>query len=129
MTTLRNKLVVLATLAALFAAGSLAAGEIILKSSADIAGNVVMLSDVADIRSEDARERARLSSIDLSPAPGPGGTLSLRAREIQDILALRGFSEKELPVTGASRVTIKVVAEKTTVRRSSPPRMVRLRER
>jgi len=83
------------------------AAEVYLKSQCSCRGPLVLLGDVADVRADDAEETARLSRIELCPAPAAGGTRVLRLREIQDALALRDVDATQCRFFGASTVTIR----------------------
>src|SRR5487761_1443723 len=78
------------------------AAEIQLKSECNASG-LVRLGDVAEIHSHDPAEVRELKDIELFPAPPPGGKSLVRAREVQDLLALRGMNLSQHRLTGASQ--------------------------
>lgn len=82
------------------------AAEIHLRSESQASG-IVRLGDVAEIHAADAGERQRLQSIELFPAPTVGGKAFVRAREVQDILALRGIDLGQHRLTGSSQIEIR----------------------
>src|SRR6185437_7085362 len=67
------------------------AAEIELRSECNASG-LVRLGDVAEIHATDAAEIKRLQEMELFPAPAVGNKSFVRAREIQDLLALRGMN-------------------------------------
>lgn len=82
------------------------AAEIHLKSECNATG-LVRLGDIADIHASDAEEGATLKNIDLFPAPPVGGKNFVRAREVQDLLALRGINLSQHRLTGSSQIEIR----------------------
>ena len=97
----------IATAALLVAAGAAArAAEIQLRSEIHSDGGLVLLGDVADVRSADSAEQKQLAEIDVVPAPPAGERRHLRARELQDILAARGVNLRQHRLSGAAQVTI-----------------------
>ena len=87
-----------------------AAAELRLRSQCTVAGAVVTLGDVADIASTDARQAATLAAIELFPAPAGSEEKTVRVREIQDLLLLRGVNLAEHQVSGASEVVVQAAA-------------------
>lgn len=81
------------------------AAEIKLRETAQVS-SLVVLGDVADVFTATGEERQRLEGIELFPAPAGGGKRFLRAREIQDMLLLRGVNLAEHRFSGASVVEI-----------------------
>jgi flagella basal body P-ring formation protein FlgA len=82
------------------------AAEIQLRSECNASG-LVRLGDVAEIHSPEAGEVKELKEIELFPAPAVGGKSYVRAREIQDLLALRGINLSRHRLTGSSHVEIR----------------------
>ncbi len=64
------------------------------------------LGDVADVYVTDEAQRDALRAIELFPAPSAGSGRTVRAREIQDLLVLRGVNLGEHRLSGASQVQI-----------------------
>ncbi len=64
------------------------------------------LGDVADIYVTDETQRNALRAIELCPTPPAGSSRFLRAREIQELLVLRGVNLGEHRLSGASQVEI-----------------------
>ncbi len=79
--------------------------EIHLRSQAAVSGRVVTLGDVADIHAAGEEERVALAGTELIPTPAIGGK-SLRMREVQDLLALRGVATGKHRFAGASEVRL-----------------------
>lgn len=102
--TLFCRFAAMLTLAGL--AARLEAAELRLKSDCQVDGGVVRLGDLAEIFSSDAGQAKRLAEIDLMPMPAAGQKRIVRAREVQDMLALRGVNLVEHRLSGASQVTI-----------------------
>jgi flagella basal body P-ring formation protein FlgA len=80
--------------------------EIQLRSDADIRGRVITLGDVADIRASSESERVALAGVELIPTPAVPGERSLKLREVQDLLELRGIATGEHRFSGASEVRL-----------------------
>ncbi len=95
------------------------AAEVRLKAEHHCRGALVLLGDVAEVQDTDANIQAALSGIELFPAPAH--VESVRQREIQELLALRGVNLAECRFAGASSVKIHPVgtppAISETVRR------------
>lgn len=84
-------------------AASASAADIELRAQAEAAGAVVTLADIAVITGDDA---AAIASLELVPAPTSGRSRSLKAREVQDLLALQGVKLFAHTFRGASNVQI-----------------------
>jgi flagella basal body P-ring formation protein FlgA len=69
-------------------------------------GPIVTLGDVAEVTAADAAQAEKLTSIELFPAPPPSQQRTLRARELQDLLANRGIGLAEHRLSGSSQVII-----------------------
>ncbi|HVX15069.1 MAG TPA: flagellar basal body P-ring formation chaperone FlgA [Pirellulales bacterium] len=85
--------------------GTAPAAEIQLRSECQASG-LVRLGDVAEIHTDVSSELASLKEIELFPAPAVGGKSFVRAREVQDLLALRGVNLSQHRLTGASQIEI-----------------------
>jgi flagella basal body P-ring formation protein FlgA len=93
--------------------GVLSAAEIELRPHAQPAGAIVTLGDVAAVHSAGS-DAATLSAIELVPAPTSGRTRTLKARDVQDLLALHGVDIVHHQFTGATSVQIGGSAPVTT---------------
>lgn len=80
--------------------------EIQLRADAAVGGRVITLGDVADIQAANETERAVLASVELLPTPAVPGERTLKLREVQDLLALRGIATGEHRFGGASEVRL-----------------------
>ena len=80
--------------------------EIRLKPQAAAAASMVTLGDVSDVFSGDPAEADRLRAIELFPSPPQGRERFVRARELNDLLLLRGVSLAEHRLSGASQITV-----------------------
>lgn len=83
------------------------AAEIRLRGECQCASGLVRLGDVAEIHAADATESAQLAGIELCAAPTAGSKSFIRAREIQDLLALRGLNLSKHRLSGASQVEVR----------------------
>ena len=97
----------LAAGAMLAAARGAPAAELQLRHECRCSQSLVRLGDVAEIHAADPEQAAKLRRIELFPAPAQGQPRHLRARELQDLLALRGLDLTEHRLSGASRVEIR----------------------
>lgn len=94
-----------AALAAILLAATAARAAVVrLKESAQPAGAVVLLADVAEILSNDDAERRSLGSIELGAAPEPGRSQWLDLAEVKDRLYRRGVRLDEIEFVGPRRV-------------------------
>ena len=82
------------------------AAEVQFRSQAAVTGHLVTLGDVADITASDPAEAASLRTLELFPAPVSGRPRVVRAREIQDLLALRPLNLAGLQFGGATTVCV-----------------------
>jgi flagella basal body P-ring formation protein FlgA len=89
------------------AAQSASAAELKLRHECRCTHALVHLGDVAEIHAADPEQAKTLAAIELFPAPGEGQQRFVRAREIQDILALRGLNLSQHRLSGASRLEIR----------------------
>ncbi|HWC90084.1 MAG TPA: flagellar basal body P-ring formation chaperone FlgA, partial [Pirellulales bacterium] len=88
----------------LAAVGSASAAEIRLLNDATPSGPVVRLGDIAEIYAADPERAAVLRSVELF-AVGRGARV-VPARDVQELLFLRGFNPAECRLSGASHVTL-----------------------
>jgi flagella basal body P-ring formation protein FlgA len=93
---------------ALAICGSANAAELRFREHALVAGGVVTLGDVAEIRAENTREVASLAAVSLFPAPIEGS--NAYAEEILETLELRGVAVRDLVVSGSRVVAIRPAA-------------------
>ena len=84
----------------------LRAAEIRLKPQAAPNGAMVTLGDLADVFATDSAESERLRGIELFPSPPQGRERFIRARELHDLLLLRGVSLAEHRFSGASQIAV-----------------------
>src|SRR5689334_2199995 len=77
---------------ALYSSLTLNAAELRLKSDCQASSGLVHVGDVAEIFTKDPADARALAEIDLFAAPAAGQKRTLRARELQDLLALRGVN-------------------------------------
>ena len=115
------------------AIGACAGGaEICLRAECTSPHTVVRLGDIADVRASQPAQARSLADIELFPLPPPGEQRFVRAREIQDMLWLRGVNILEHQLSGASQTVVfgpqpasgRIKAEAPLVRETSSPGMV-----
>ncbi|NLX95093.1 MAG: flagellar basal body P-ring formation protein FlgA [Rhodopirellula sp.] len=82
------------------------AAEIQIRGECRPSGAVVTLGDCATISAAAPTEETALASVELLPAPPVGQTRPLRAREIQDLLLLRGIDLRAHRFSGFSQLTV-----------------------
>jgi flagella basal body P-ring formation protein FlgA len=80
--------------------------DIHLRANAALGGRVVTLGDVADIQAASDAERAALAGIELIPTPAVPGERTLKLRDVQDLLELRGVATGQHRFSGASEVRL-----------------------
>jgi flagella basal body P-ring formation protein FlgA len=115
-----------------FAVDCAAAAELRLRSQCAPAGQVVTLGDIADIGAIDAQQAAVLAAIELFPAPPSPEEKTVRVREIQDLLLLRGVNLAEHQFTGSSEIVVHAAASRPRVapqRPVSPAEVQRIKHR
>jgi flagella basal body P-ring formation protein FlgA len=93
-------------LAFAFCRSTVFAAEIEMRAECQASG-LVRLGDVALIHAHSGAEKERLEAIELFPAPPTGGKNFVRAREVLDLLALRGLKMSQHRLTGASQIEIR----------------------
>ena len=86
--------------------GVTGAAELQLRAECRAAKGLVTLGDIAEVFTQDAAEADGLRQIDLMPAPPPGESRTLRLREIQDLLSVRGINLAKHRFSGASQVAL-----------------------
>lgn len=94
--------------------------EIRLRDSAVPAGRVLKLGDLADVTAADLAEQEELLATELMPAPAEGESKTLRLREVQDLLALRGVAVGDHHFSGAAEVQIGAAAATKQARTLRP---------
>jgi flagella basal body P-ring formation protein FlgA len=88
-------------------AGSVSdAAEVRLRKECRPEAPVVTLGDVADVLAADPAESTRLGAVELFAAPPPGQQRFLGAREVQDLLLLRGVDLLKHCFSGSSQVAV-----------------------
>lgn len=97
---------------------SLSAATVRLKSQADVANEVVRLSDVADIADVSGAETMLLENLVVSGAPEPGQSLTLTRRQVQQRMIAGGVNMSEVVLVGTCRVEVKRSHENTETAKS-----------
>ncbi len=97
-------------------AGNLASAiELQLREDVRAAGALVLVGDIAEVHGKSGEDTDQIAGIDLLPAPPIGEKRTLRLREIQDLLAVRGANLGMLRFSGASQVIIRGPKRETPV--------------
>jgi len=82
------------------------AAEIRVRAECCPPGAIVTLGDLVDLRCDSTSEAERLAQITLFPAPAPGLRRFISAREIQDMLLIRGIDLIDHEFRGAPTVLV-----------------------
>lgn len=82
------------------------AAELQLRSECQSHGPMVTLSEVAEVVGGEPAQREELGRMELFPSPPAGGKRFVRAREIQDMLMVRGVNLAQHQFSGSSQVTV-----------------------
>lgn len=69
-------------------------------------GSLVRLGDIAEIEADNEQQKAKLSQIELFPAPSLRGFRTIRSQEIKDLLSLKSIDLTSIRFSGARRVKI-----------------------
>lgn len=119
----RNLIILLA----LLAAAPALATEVILRNRVEARGSVVLLGDVAEIKTDDETLRSQLAATPLIPTPAAGTQQYLRLAEIRDLVASRGVDVRDMQFGGTVVVAVApepVAGTGTTPERRQPVRPV-----
>jgi len=92
---------------ALMAAGPLMATEVRFRPLVTVDRPLVHLGDIADISSSVEADASALATIELFPAPAEGRSRQVFAREIREMLAVRGIDLSGVRFGGYSFIQIK----------------------
>lgn len=112
-----------------FSAATVQAAELRLRAQCRCSGPVVTLGDVAEVLKARAEQADRLAALELLPAPPPGRKRYLPAREVQDLLLIRGVDLLKHTISGASQVVLLGGQEETAKGDASSSSLVRGAER
>ncbi|WP_428308746.1 flagellar basal body P-ring formation chaperone FlgA [Lacipirellula sp.] len=82
------------------------ATEVILRNRVEAKGSVVLLGDIAEIKSADAALRDQLAATPLIPSPVAGTPQYLRLAEIRDLVASRGIEVRGIRFGGTAVVSV-----------------------
>ena len=115
----RNLIILLA----LLAASPALATEVVLRNRVEARGSVVLLGDVAEIKTDDETLRSQLAAMPLIPTPAAGTQQYLRLAEIRDLVASRGVDVRDMRFGGTVvvAVTPEPVAGAATTPERRPP--------
>lgn len=98
--------IVLYFLAILIGTWSADAAEIALRPQSHAQGSLVLLGDVAEVKSTDAPRSAGLERLELFPAPAPHRSKLMHVRELVELLVLHGVDISDIEFTGARTTRI-----------------------
>lgn len=99
-------IVLIVAAVALFAGRTSLSADIVLRQKVTPVKPVIVLGDIADIRTGDIAERQRLALVPLWVAPPFGEQRFVTPQQVQSILASRGYAAAGLNIYGASTVAI-----------------------
>jgi len=105
--TVARRLLPLAFLVAFSLHAPAVAATVRFKASASVAGEIVTLSDVADVSHSDTARLDRLKRMELVPTPPPGQTIHLPFSQIRSRLEAHGINLAELDFSGRSVVAVR----------------------
>jgi flagella basal body P-ring formation protein FlgA len=108
-------------IAALLVATPMLATEIVLRPRVEARGSVVLLGDVAEVKSADQVLQAQLAAVPLIPSPPSGTQQYLRLAEIRDLVESRGIDVRNLRFGGTAIVSVH--PEATATGESTPPKL------
>lgn len=118
-------------LVALSVAAPALATEVILRNRVEARGSVVLLGDVAEIKTDDETLRSQLAATPLIPTPAAGTQQYLRLAEIRDLVASRGVDVRDVHFGGTVVVSVMpepVAGAETTLRRAPTRPVIRTEE-
>lgn len=104
LTTITAAIAVAAVLAGL--GGRVDAAEMKVRAECCPEGTIVTLGDLVDLRCDSTSEAERLAQITLFPTPAPGLRRFISAREIKDMLLIRGIDLIDHQFLGARTVLV-----------------------
>ncbi|MCA9123756.1 MAG: flagellar basal body P-ring formation protein FlgA [Planctomycetaceae bacterium] len=115
MTRSAQTKVVLYFVAVLIGNWSADAAEVTLRPQSHAKGSLVLLGDVAEVKSSDEHRSEVLKRVELFPAPSPHHTKLMHVRELVELLVLNGIDLKDLEFRGARTTRIYPAVEETKV--------------
>jgi flagella basal body P-ring formation protein FlgA len=105
------------------------AAELRLKTECRPAGSLVLLGDVAEIHAASDEQAQALAAIELFPAPPPGRRRFLHARELQDLLDLRGLNRLDHRLSGSSTAEVRAWGPEPQAPAAAAPQRLALNDR
>ena len=115
MTIAMRTKIVLYFLAILLGSWSADAAEVTLLPRTHAKGSLVLLGDVAEVKSADADRTARLKRVELFPAPAQHRSKLMHVRELVELLMLHGVDIDDLEFTGARMTRIYAPTQESKV--------------
>ncbi|HUG71234.1 MAG TPA: flagellar basal body P-ring formation chaperone FlgA [Pirellulaceae bacterium] len=107
--------IVLYFLAIVTGSWSADAAEVTLRPQSHARGSLVLLGDVADVKSTDVDRAAQLERVELFPAPARHRSKLMHVRELVELLVLHGIDLNDLEFAGARTTRIYAPAHKSKV--------------
>ncbi len=106
---------VLYFLAILVGTCSADAAEVTLLPQSHAKGSLVLLGDVAEVKSADAERVAQLKRVELFPAPAAHRSKLMHVRELVELLVLHGVNIDDLEFTGTRTTRIYAATQEPKV--------------
>jgi flagella basal body P-ring formation protein FlgA len=91
------------------------AAELTLLPQAHARGSLILLGDVAEIKSTDADRVEQLKRVELFPAPAQHRSKLMHVRELIELLVLHGIDLKDLSFTGTRTTRIYAGGQESAV--------------
>ncbi len=86
------------------------AAEVVLRPQSHAQGSLVLLGDVADVTSTDAKRIETLKRVELFPAPAKNRSKLMHVRELTELLVLHGVEIRDIEFKGTK--TTRIYAER-----------------
>ncbi|MBC8355066.1 MAG: flagellar basal body P-ring formation protein FlgA [Planctomycetes bacterium] len=91
------------------------AAEVTLRPQSHAKGSLVLLGDVAEVKSEDLQRGAELERVELFPAPPQNRSKLMHVRELVELLVLHGIDIDDLAFSGVRTTRIYARPQKSKV--------------
>jgi len=102
-------------LAILIGSWSADAAEVTLLPQSHAKGSLILLGDVAEVKSTDAQRVAQLKRVELFPAPAQHRSKLMHVRELVELLVLHGVEIDDLEFTGTRTTRIYAATQESKV--------------
>lgn len=115
MTRASQKKIALYFVAILVGSWSADAAEITLRPQSHAKGSIILLGDVADVKSAETDRVELLKRVELFPAPARNRSKLMHVRELVELLVLHGIDIKDLKFEGTRTTRIYAAAQESKV--------------